>query len=66
MVFKLGVLKNFAVFNEKHLCRSLEIFKNTFFYRTSPVAASIYFYKKLHHLSLHGPKYVSGHMNALI
>ena len=36
MFFKIGVLKNFVNFTEKHLCWSL--FK-TFFYRTPPVAA---------------------------
>ena len=50
MFFKKGVLKNFANFIGKHLCRSLfllklqtlrlEIFKNTFPYRIPPVAAS--------------------------
>ena len=69
MFCKKGVLKNFAEFKGKHLCRSLfliklqvkkaslrpeknetptqvfsgefcEIFRNTYFYRTSSVAAS--------------------------
>ena len=54
--FKIGVLKIFAIFTGKHLCWSLflikrdsntgvfpwilQIFKNSFFYRTPPVAAS--------------------------
>ena len=47
---KKGVLRNFAKFTRKHLCQRLffnkvaglgEISKNTFFYRTPPVAASI-------------------------
>ena len=53
---KKGVLRNFAKFTGKHLCQSLffnkvtglrpttfsnEIFKNTFFYRTPPLAASL-------------------------
>ena len=53
---KKGVFQNFAKFAGKHLCQSLffnrvavlvfsyefcEIFKNTFFYRTPPVAASV-------------------------
>ena len=47
-----GVLRNFTKFTGKNLCQSLffnkvadlrpEISKNTFFYRTSPVAASAY------------------------
>ena len=52
---KKGVLRNFAIFTGKHLCLQLikkeslaqvffcefcEISKNTFFYRTLPVAAS--------------------------
>ena len=37
--FKMGVVKNFANFTEKHLCWSLS-FKNSFFYRTPPVAPS--------------------------
>ena len=67
MYFRIGVLKNFAMFTGKHLCWGLfliniqtsraatllkrdsnievflwicETFKNTFFYRTNPVAAS--------------------------
>ena len=52
--FKIGVLKNFVIFTGKRGCWSLfltdsntgfsyefcVIFKNTFFYRTLPVAAS--------------------------
>ena len=41
MLFKIGVLKNFASFTGKHLGWSL--FLITFFYRTPPVAASCYF-----------------------
>ena len=42
---KKGVLRNFAKFTGKHLrrvfsCEFWEISKNTFSYRTSPVAAS--------------------------
>ena len=48
-----GVLTNFGKFTGKHLCQNLflitlqacefsEISKNTFFYRTPPVAASVY------------------------
>ena len=48
-----GVLRNFGKFTGKHLCQNLfliklqacefsEISKNTFFYRTPPVAASVY------------------------
>ena len=66
MLFKIDVLKNFAIFTGKHQCWSLflikflinyqlycketptqvffceicQIIKNTFFYRTPPVAAS--------------------------
>ena len=45
---KKGVLKTFAKFTGKHLCQSLFFnkvagFKNTFFYRTPPVAASVIF-----------------------
>ena len=46
VVFKKVALKNFAKVIGKHLCWSLffnkvaEIFKNTFFHRTHPVAAS--------------------------
>ena len=49
MFFKIGVLKSFAIFTGKHqfLESPLEfsyeycgIFKNTFFYRTPPAAAS--------------------------
>ena len=36
---KKGVLKNLAKFTWKHLCQILRIFKNTFSYRTPPVAA---------------------------
>ena len=53
--FKKGVLKNFAIFTGKHLrwsflfnkvaglgfsCEYCEILRTSFFYRTSPVAAS--------------------------
>ena len=68
MLFKIGILKNFAIFTGKHLCWSFfliklqafrpeketptqvfsceycEIFKNTFFYRTPPVAAFLLSY----------------------
>ena len=43
MYFKIGVLKNFAIFTGKHLFCSLylcEILRNTFFYRTTLLAAS--------------------------
>ena len=42
MVFKIGVLKNFARrgFNTSLFLLNLGIFKSTFFYRTPPVAAS--------------------------
>ena len=54
MFYEKGVLKNFAEFKEKHLCRNLkietsmqvfsgefcEIFKNTYFYRTPSVVTS--------------------------
>ena len=36
MFFKIGVLKNFAMFTGKHLCWPLQ----TFFYRAPAVAAS--------------------------
>ena len=36
--YKIGVLKNFEKFTGK-FC---EIFKNTFFHRTPPVATSVY------------------------
>ena len=43
MFFKIGVLRNFWNFTGKHLqtcnCQICEILKNTFFYRTPPVAA---------------------------
>ena len=69
MFFKIGVLKNFAIFTGKNLCWGLFLiklqvwgpealfkkriqhscspvnianFNNTFFYRTTPVAASVY------------------------
>ena len=50
MLFEIGVLKNFTKLLGKHLCRSLafnkvagfRLFKNTFFYRTPPVAASVF------------------------
>ena len=51
ILFKTGVLKNFTKLTGKHLCQSLsfnkvvgfrpEIFRNTFFYRTPLVAASV-------------------------
>ena len=39
---KKGVLRNFAKFTGKHLCQenTCEISKNTYFNRTSPLAAS--------------------------
>ena len=55
MFFKIGVIKNFVIFRGKHLCWSLfliklqvcnfpvniaEFFKNSFFHKTPPVAAS--------------------------
>ena len=53
MLFKIGVLKNFAIFTGQHLPKACnfigketpmqeycEIFKNSFFYRTAPIAAS--------------------------
>ena len=61
MYFRIGALKDFAMFTEKYLCWGLfliniqawrpatllrrdseicDIFKNTYFYRTHPVAAS--------------------------
>ena len=52
MFFKIGAFKNFAIFTGKRLCWSLfliklqafceyyEVFNNSFFYRTSPVATS--------------------------
>ena len=50
MFLKIDVLRNFASFTRKHLCWSLffnkvagEVFKNTFFYRTPPVAAFVVF-----------------------
>ena len=50
MLFEIVVLKNFTKLLGKHLCRSLafnkvagfRLFKNTFFYRTPPVAASVF------------------------
>ena len=51
---KTGALRNFAKFTEKHLCQRpvfscefCEISKNTFFYRTHPVAASISWLKSI-------------------
>ena len=55
MFFKIVVLKNFVNFTGKQLCWSLflakvfsceicEIFNNTFFYRTPPVAGSEFIY----------------------
>ena len=57
MFFKRAVLRNFANYSGQHVCWSLllikktptqvfsfeicEIFKNTFFYRTPPVNASV-------------------------
>ena len=42
---KKGVLRNFAKFTGKPLCQSVfefcKVFKNTYFYRTPLVAASI-------------------------
>ena len=52
MFFKIGAFKNFVIFTGKRLCWSLfliklqafceycEVFNNSFFYRTSPVATS--------------------------
>ena len=44
MFFKIGVLRNYSHFTGKRLqtynCEICEILKNTFFYRTPPVAAS--------------------------
>ena len=55
MFFKIGVIKNFVIFRGKHLCWSLFLiklqsynfpvnieisFKNSFFHKTLPVAAS--------------------------
>ena len=77
MFFKIGVLKNFAIFSGKHLCWSpflinkpeglqryqketptqvcsceyCEIFKNSFFYRTPLVAASVQVSPRVVHLS---------------
>ena len=50
MLFEIVVLKNFTKLLGKHLCRSFafnkvagfRLFKNTFFYRTPPVAASVF------------------------
>ena len=54
MFFKKGVLRNFAKLTEKHLCQRpvfscefCEISKNTFFYRTHPVTASISLLKSI-------------------
>ena len=46
MFFKIGVLKNFATLLKQTptqvvSCEYCEIFKNTIFYRTPPVAASV-------------------------
>ena len=44
MFFQIGVLRNYSHFTGKRLqtcnCEICEILKNTFFYRTPPVAAS--------------------------
>ena len=53
MLFKKGVLKNFAIFRTRVLeslfnkfaglqlsCEYYEVFKNNFFYKTPPLAAS--------------------------
>ena len=53
MFYKNGVFRNFAKFTVKHLCQGLffnkvaglrpcKISKNTFSYRTLPLAASLY------------------------
>ena len=39
--FKIDFPKNLANFTENTSCETCEIFKNTFFYRTPPVAVSI-------------------------
>ena len=43
MFFKIGVLRNFAIFTGKHMCWSLFLIQNItkFFYRTPPVTASV-------------------------
>ena len=38
MFFKIGVLKNCAIFKEKELCWNLFLIKNSFFNRTAPLA----------------------------
>ena len=46
MFCKKGVLKSFAKFTDRHLCRRLflkRIFRNTYFYITPPVTASVAF-----------------------
>ena len=51
MFLKIDVLKTFASFTRKHLFWSLflielvagEVFQDMFFYKTSPVAASVVF-----------------------
>ena len=50
MFLKIDFLRNFASFTRKHLCWSLffdkvagKVFKNTFFYRTPPVAVFVVF-----------------------
>ena len=48
MFFKIGVLKNFATFTGKHLCRPLQ----AFFYRTPTVAASGFSRKQFFQLNL--------------
>ena len=52
MLFKIGVIKNFAKSTGKHLCKAhvfscefYEIFKNTFCLRTPPVAAFVQLYR---------------------
>ena len=63
MFFKIGILKNFTTFNGKlqqdrefntptqvFSCEYCQIFKNSFFYRTPPVAASVSY--KRHELRL--------------
>ena len=45
MFCKKGVLKSFAKFTDRHLCRRLflkRIFWNTYFYITPPVTASVF------------------------
>ena len=71
MLFKIGVLKNFVIFTEKHLCWSL--FNKvtdlkvcfpvniTIFLRTA-----VFFMKRLWWLLLEGPKYASVHVPSLV